>query len=131
MAEHMQVRLGHPYPGNVGQVPQAPGGGVAVHPRARLLSRIGPRVRVPAARSMARLTAGGSGTRTTLLPAAYAQHPVAVFFAQVGDVRSAGFEDPQARQAEDGHEREVARMRRLAGGGEQSLELQVGEPEGR
>jgi hypothetical protein len=34
MAEHMRVRLGHPYSGNVGQVPQAPGGGVAVRPRA-------------------------------------------------------------------------------------------------
>jgi hypothetical protein len=34
----------------------------------RLLSRIGPRVRASVARSMARPTAGGSGTRTTLVP---------------------------------------------------------------
>ena len=34
----------------------------------RLLSRIGPRARWPIARSMARPTAGGSGTRTTLVP---------------------------------------------------------------
>ena len=26
---------------------------------------------------------------------AYAQHPVAVLFAEVGDVRAGGFEDPQ------------------------------------
>jgi len=26
----------------------------------------------------------------------YAQHPMAVFFAKVGDVRASGFEDPQA-----------------------------------
>jgi hypothetical protein len=34
----------------------------------RLLSRIGPPVRTPIARSIARPTAGGSGTRTTLVP---------------------------------------------------------------
>ena len=32
--------------------------------------------------------------------AAHAQYPVAVFFAEVGDVRAGGFEDPQAEQAE-------------------------------
>ena len=63
--------------------------------------------------------------------AADAQHPVAVLFAQVADVGAGGFEDPQPQQAEHGHEREVARMRGLAGGGEQGLELQVGEPQGR
>jgi hypothetical protein len=31
--------------------------------------------------------------------AAYAQDPVAVFFAEVGDVGAGGFEDPQAEQA--------------------------------
>jgi hypothetical protein len=40
--------------------------------------------------------------------AAYAQHPVAVLLAEVGDVRAGGFEDPQAEQAEHGHQREVA-----------------------
>jgi hypothetical protein len=34
---------------------------------------------------------------------------VAVFFAEVGDVGAGGFEDPQAQQAEHGHQREVAR----------------------
>jgi hypothetical protein len=43
--------------------------------------------------------------------AAYAQHPVAVLFAEVGDVRAGGLEDPQAEEAEHGHEREVARVR--------------------
>src|ERR1035441_160332 len=67
MAEHMRVRPGNPYSGDVGQAPQAPGGGVAVHPRAAAVEQDRPVRRVPAARSMARLTAGGSGTRTTLL----------------------------------------------------------------
>ena len=62
--------------------------------------------------------------------AAHAQHPVAVLLAEVGDVRAGGLEDPQAQQAEHGHQREVVRVRRFPGGGEQGLELQVGEPEG-
>ena len=40
--------------------------------------------------------------------AAHAQDPVAVFLAEVGDVSAGGFEDPQAEQAEHGHQREVA-----------------------
>jgi hypothetical protein len=81
---------------------------------------------------MARPTAGGSGTRTTPgALAAHAQDPVAVLLAEVGDVGAGGFEDPQTEQAEHGHQREVARVRRLAGGGEQRLELQVSESQGR
>jgi hypothetical protein len=56
---------------------------------------------------------------------------VAVFFAKVGDVRAGGLEDPQAEQAEHGHKREVAGIGRLAGRGEQGLELKMSEPEGR
>jgi hypothetical protein len=63
--------------------------------------------------------------------AAYAQHPVAVLFTQVGDVRTGGLEDPQAEQPEHGHQREVARVRGLPGRGEQGLKLQVREPQGR
>jgi hypothetical protein len=39
--------------------------------------------------------------------------------------------DPQAEQPEHGHEREVVRVRRLPGGDQQGLELQVSETEGR
>jgi hypothetical protein len=53
---------------------------------------------------------------------------VAVLFAEVADVRAGGFEDPQAQQAEHGHEGEVVAVGGLAGGGEQGLELQVREP---
>jgi hypothetical protein len=31
-----------------------------------------------------------------------------MFFAEVSDVRAGGFEEPQAEQAEHGHQREVA-----------------------
>jgi hypothetical protein len=43
--------------------------------------------------------------------AAHPQHPVTVLFAQVGDVGAGGFEDPQAEQAEHGHQREITRVR--------------------
>jgi hypothetical protein len=36
---------------------------------------------------------------------------VAVLFAEVGDVRAGGLEDPQAQQAKHGHQREVIRIR--------------------
>jgi hypothetical protein len=39
--------------------------------------------------------------------AAYAQDPVAVFFAEIGDVGPGCFEDAQAEQPEHGDEREV------------------------
>ena len=57
------------------------------------------------------------------------EDPVAVLFAEVGDARAVGLEDPQAQQAEHGHQREVVPVRRFPGRGEQRLELQVGEPE--
>ena len=80
---------------------------------------------------MARPTAGGSGDQDDLgALAAHPQHPVAVLLAKVGDVRAGSFEDPQAQQAEHGDQREVAPVRRVPGGGEQGLELQVGEPQG-
>jgi len=51
--------------------------------------------------------------------------------AQLADASAGSFADPQAQQAEHGHEREVAGVGGLAGGGEHGLELQVGEPERR
>jgi hypothetical protein len=64
--------------------------------------------------------------------AAYAQDPVSVLLAEVGDVRAGGLEDPQAEQAEQaehGHQREIEGIRRFSGGCEQRLKLQVGEPQ--
>ena len=61
--------------------------------------------------------------------AAYAQDPVAVFFAQIADAGAGGFEDPQAQQPEHGHQREVMRVRGISRCPQQRLELQVGEAE--
>ena len=54
-----------------------------------------------------------------------------VLLAQVANVRTGGFEDPQAQQAEHGNQREVTGVGGLAGRSEQGLELQVCEPERR
>jgi hypothetical protein len=56
---------------------------------------------------------------------------VPVFLAKVADVRAGGLEDPQAQQAQHGHQREVVPVGGLAGGGEQRFELHVRETEGR
>jgi hypothetical protein len=42
-----------------------------------------------------------------LVPLPHAQHAVAVLLAQVADVGAGCFEDPQAQQAEHGHQGEV------------------------
>ena len=54
---------------------------------------------------------------------------VTMLFPQVGDVRPGGLEDPQAQQAEHGHQREITSVRRPTRRGEQRLELQVSEPQ--
>jgi hypothetical protein len=112
MAEHVGVRPGDPHPSGIGQAPQAAGGGVAVHPVAAAVEQDG--------------AAGTGGYGPVDGPrdggwqrdqddlgafAANAQYPVPVLFAEVGDVRTGGFEDPQAEQSQHGHQREVARVR--------------------
>jgi hypothetical protein len=63
--------------------------------------------------------------------AAHSQDPVAVLRAQVADAGPAGFEDPQFEQAEEGDQGEVVRVGRQPRGGDQGLELQMTEAEGR
>src|SRR5271166_3450482 len=76
--EHVRMWPGDPHVRVLGEVPQAAGGGVPIHRALRLLSRIGPLARPATARSMARPTAGGSGTQDDLgALAAHPQHAVA------------------------------------------------------
>ena len=56
---------------------------------------------------------------------------MAVFFAEVGDVGTGGFEDPQPEQPEYRHQRESARVRRLTPRSEQRFELKVRETQSR
>ena len=112
MTEHVRVRPGDLDPGGPGEVAQAAGGRVPVHPGAAGVQQDRP--------------ADPGGYRPVDGPAdrwrqrdqddlgalaAHAQDPVAVFFAEVGDVGAGGLEDPQAQQAEHGRQREVVRVR--------------------
>jgi hypothetical protein len=119
VAEHVRVRPGHLDPGRLGEVVQAAGGRVPVHPGAAAVEQD----------RSARAGAGGPVDGPADCGwqrdqddlgalAAHPQHPVAVLLAEVGDVRAGGLEDPQAQQAEHGHQREVGRVRRFSGGGE-------------
>jgi hypothetical protein len=69
------------------------------------------------------LTAGGSGTWTTFALAVNAQHVVSVLVAEVGHVRAACLEDPQAEQAQHRHQGEVVAVGRIATSREQCFEL--------
>jgi hypothetical protein len=132
MAQHVRVRPGDLYASSSGEPPQAPRGRVAVHPGAAAVEQD----RAAGAGADCPVDGSPDGGRQRdqddlgAFPA-HAQHPVAVLFAEVGDVRAGGLEDPQAEQAEHGNEREVTEIGGLAGCGKQGLELQVGETEGR
>ncbi len=100
-----------PQPGAASEAPKAAGGRVAVHPGASVVEQDRPVV--PQAGGPVDGPADGGWQRDLDhlgALAAYAQDPVAVFFAEVSDVRAGGFEDPQAEQAEHGHQGEVVRV---------------------
>jgi len=94
--------------GGLGEVAQAAGSGVPVHPDTAGVQEDRP---------------AGPGTYCPVDgPADYwrqrhqhdlgalaadPQHPVAVLLAEVGDVRGGGLEDPQAEQPEHRHQREI------------------------
>jgi len=130
MAKHVRVCPGDLDAGGFGEVAQAAGGRVPVHPGAATVEQDRPAVPEPGCPvdgPAGRWWQRDQGDPGAL--AAHPQHPVAVLLAEIGDIRAGGLEDPQAQQAEHGHQREVARVRGLPGGGEQGLELQVREPE--
>ena len=107
----MRVRPGDRHPGVLGEPAQAAGGGVAVHPRPAAVKQAGSADAVSDGPVNGAPDRGRQRDQNNLaaLPA-HTQYPVAVFFAQVGDVGSGGLEDAQAKQPEHAHQREVARM---------------------
>ena len=132
VAEHMRVCPGYLDVGSPGELVQAPGGCVPVHPGIAAIEQ-DRSARAGSGCPVDGPTDGGRQRDQDNLGAltAYAQHPVTMLFAEIADVRSSGLEYPQAEQPEHGHQREVARVRRLPGGGEHGLELQVSKPERR
>ena len=116
VTEHVRVRPGDLDASGFGEPVQAAGGRVPVHPGAAAVEQDRP------AGTQAYGPVDGPADRWRQRDqddlgalAAHAQHPVAVFVAEVSDVRGGSFEDPQAEEAEHGHQREVARVRRLPG----------------
>jgi hypothetical protein len=97
--------------GGLDELAQAADGGVQVHPGVAVVEQERPRMRDPIARVYGPADCGRQRDQDHpgALPA-YPQDPVAVFFAKVGDVAVGGFQDPQAEQAEHGHQSEVIRV---------------------
>ena len=132
MAEHVRVDRRHPHPGRGGKGPESAGGGVPVHPDTATVEQDRPAGPVADGGVKGATDRGRQRDEDGLVALADdPQNAVAVFLAEVGDVRSGRFEDPQAVQPEQAHEREVVPDRRLPGCGEQRFELEVGQPEGR
>jgi hypothetical protein len=130
MPEHVRMWPCDPHPGCCGEPAQPPGGGVPVHPRAVAVEQDRPGV--PAVHGAVDGPAGRWGKRDQDHLAALAgnpEHSMAVLLAEVTDAGAGGLEDPKAQQPGHGHQGEIVPAGGLAGGGEQGLELQVGEPE--
>ncbi len=124
--------LGHMYAGLIREVPQTAGRCVTVHPCAAAIEQDRPAGTDSSSPVDSPPYCGRQRDQDDLgALAAHAQHPVAMFLAEVTDVSASCLEDPQAEQPEHGHQREVVRVRRLPGGDQQGLELQVSETEGR
>jgi hypothetical protein len=100
--QHVGMRPRHPDPRDLGEVLESAGGGMPVHP---------PTMAVAQNRPTGAFIDGpvdGSGDRgwqrnedDLATFAAHTQDPVSVFLTQVGDVRPAGFEDPQPEQTQE------------------------------
>jgi len=93
----MRVCPGDLDAGGFGEVAQASGGRVPVHPGAAGVQQDRPAVPEFSRPVDGPANCGRQWDQDDLgALAAHAQHPVAVFFAQVGNVCGGGFEDPQA-----------------------------------
>jgi hypothetical protein len=130
--EHVGMRPGDRHAGLPRELPKAAGGRAPVHPGTAAVEQDG------AAHPARNGAVDGPAERgrqrdqdDLAALAAHAKDPVTVLLAQVADVGAGGLEDPQAQQPEHGDQRKVIPVRGLARGGQQGLELQVGEPERR
>ena len=130
MAQHVRVHPREPDPGRGGQTPQPSSGSVAIHPGPTGVEQDRP---------------GSSGVHCSVHGSPHGrrqrheddsgaladplQHPVSVFFSEVGDVGSGCFEDPQPEQPQHGDQGEVEPVRGLARCGQHRLKLKVRQTE--
>jgi hypothetical protein len=104
VAKHVRVCLGHLYAGLIREVPQAAGRCVTVHPRAAAVEQDRPARAASSSPVDGPPYCGQQRDQDDLgALAAHAQHPVAMFLAEITDVGASGLEDPQAEQPEHGH----------------------------
>ena len=90
-------------------VGQATGDGVRFDPRASAVDRTGPRMH-PIARSIACRPRTAMGLDHDLVPLPHTRSTWWPLLTEVGDVRARGLENPEAEQAEHGHQGEVVRV---------------------
>jgi hypothetical protein len=110
--EHVRVSAADAHSAGGCEVAETAGGGVPVHPGTARVQQDRPVG--PAAASAVDGPADGGRQRDEDHFGALAADPqdaVAVFLAEVGDIGTGGFEDPQAQQAEHGDEGEVGWVR--------------------
>ena len=116
------VRPAYRYTGLICGLPESPGGGVPVHAGAAVAEQ--DRAVRPVADGVVDGPSDCWWQRDQDHLAAFAAdslYPMTVFLAEVTRVRAGGFEDPQAQQAEHGHQGEVIPASGPAGRGEQGL----------
>ena len=130
--EHVRVHPRHPNLGGGGQMLEPAGGRVPVRAAAEHVAQDRTVVAVadgPVDGSADRWRQRDKDDFAALAP--HSQNAVAVLLAEIADAGTAGLEDPQPEQAKERDEREVVRILRQPGGGDQRLELQVTQAERR
>ena len=108
MPENVRMRPGDPHTRFLREPQQPPGGGVPVHAGSAAVEQDRPAY--PGARGAVDGPPDSRGRRdqdNLRSLAAHPQDPVAVFFTEITYIRAGGFEDPQAQEAEHGHQCEV------------------------
>ena len=112
VAEHVRMQRRHPHPGCLGEVAEAAGGRVPVHPLSAGVEQDRPRGSVADRGIQSSADGGWQGDEGGLVALAeHSQNAVAVFVAEVGDVQPGGFEDPETEEPEQADQREVGLVR--------------------
>jgi hypothetical protein len=102
---------GDRYASMLGEIPQAAGDGVPVHPGTAVVEQNRPACPVSYSPVDGPADRGRQRDKDNLAAlAAHAKDTVTMLLAQVRDVSAGGLEDPQAHQPEHGNQRQVIRV---------------------
>jgi hypothetical protein len=129
VAKHVGVDPSSAESGRCGEMTQSSPGAVEVHAAAASIEQDRADTSSSGGAVDGARDRGWERNQHVFVPlAAHQQDAVAVFLAQILDVRSGRLEDPQAKEAEQGNQGEVEVTAGVACGGEDGFELQMGEP---